>query len=493
MSRKKICLNRIVAALLSIVLMLAMVCIAPAGDAKAAEPGLYITGGMAHVQNIGDSNAQIVKENGIDTLVLGTRGRGLRVERINVNISNTTGLAGTLQYRVHIQNVGWTGWINAGTPAGTYGRSYRLEGIQFRLTEELAKVYDVRYCAHIQNYGDNQGWVYNGALAGTTGESKRLEEIKVQIVKKGQVEVAPSISYRVHRQSYGWESKWAKNGEVSGTTGQSKRLEAISITVNDNVYSGGVTYATHVQNYGWMSAVQDGQLSGTQGESKRLEAIRISLTGDLANVYDVYYRVHAQDVGWMGWAKNGEDAGTSGGSKRLEAIQIVIVPKGNDAPSSYYKGVTAVTNECFKEFKATTQSFPVSDGANNSYNAGFEEEVLRLVNIERTSRGLAALTMPEDLRAVARVRAKETVTLFEHSRPDGRSCFTALDDAGIDYWTCGENIAMGYTTPQSVVNGWMNSDGHRRNILNQNFEELGVGCYKDSKGRYYWAQMFLTR
>ena len=234
----------------------------------------------------------------------------------------------------------------------------------------MAKVYDVRYCAHIQNYGDNQGWVYNGALAGTTGESKRLEEIKVQIVKKGQVEVAPSISYRVHRQSYGWESKWAKNGEVSGTTGQSKRLEAISITVNDNVYSGGVTYATHVQNYGWMSAVQDGQLSGTQGESKRLEAIRISLTGDLANVYDVYYRVHAQDVGWMGWAKNGEDAGTSGGSKRLEAIQIVIVPKGNDAPSSYYKGVTAVTNECFKEFKATTQSFPVSDGANNSYNAG---------------------------------------------------------------------------------------------------------------------------
>ena len=89
MSRKKICLNRIVAALLSIVLMLAMVCIAPAGDAKAAEPGLYITGGMAHVQNIGDSNAQIVKENSIDTLVLGTRGRGLRVERINVNISNT--------------------------------------------------------------------------------------------------------------------------------------------------------------------------------------------------------------------------------------------------------------------------------------------------------------------------------------------------------------------------------------------------------------------
>lgn len=493
MSRKEKGLRRIVAAFLSVVLMLTMVCMAPAGDAKAAETGLYITGGMAHVQTIGDYNANIVKENGIDTLVLGTRGRGLRVERINVNISNTTGLTGTLQYRVHIQNVGWTNWINAGTPAGTYGRSYRLEGIQFRLTEELAQIYDVRYCAHIQNYGDNQGWVYNGALAGTTGESKRLEEIKVQIVKKGQIEVTPSISYRVHRQSYGWESNWAKDGEVSGTTGQSKRLEAISITVNDNVHGGGVKYETHVQGYGWMNAVQDGQLSGTQGESKRLEAIRISLTGNLANAYDVYYRVHAQDVGWMGWAKNGEDAGTSGGSKRLEAIQIALVQKGNAAPASYYKGVTAVTTESFKKFNTTSQSIPVSNGANNSCNASFEEEVLRLVNVERTSRGLKALTMPEDLRTVARVRAKETATLFEHTRPDGRSCFTALDDAGIDYWTCGENIAMGYATPQSVVNGWMNSDGHRRNILNPSFEELGVGCYKNSSGRYCWAQMFLTR
>ena len=70
-----------------------------------------------------------------------------------------------------------------------------------------------------------------------------------------------------------------------------------------------------------------GQLSGTSGQSKRLEAIQIRLTGNNADLYDVYYRVHAQTYGWMGWVKNGEPAGTAGQAKRLEAIQIIIVQK----------------------------------------------------------------------------------------------------------------------------------------------------------------------
>lgn len=494
MNTKKIRLRRIAASLLSFALILVMVCTVTFDDIKAADTsGFYITGGVAHVQKFGDTNGKIVKENGIDTLVLGTRGKGLRLERINVNVKNASGLSGTLQYRVHIQKLGWTGWINAGTPAGSFGLAYRLEGVQFRLTGDLANSYDVRYCAHIQDYGDVQGWLYNGALAGTTGESKRIEEIKLQIVKKGQIETAPTVSYRVHRQTYGWENTWAKNGEVSGTTGEAKRLEGISIIVNDNMYGGGIKYATHVQSYGWMDAVENGQLSGTQGESKRLEAIRISLTGNLANKYDVYYRVHAQSIGWMGWAKNGEDAGTSGGSKRLEAIQIVLVTKGGSAPSSSYKGVTANTTQCYKVYSSSNSNSNIGTTSNSSYNDEYAKEVLRLVNIERTSRGLNALTMPDDLTAVAKLRAKELETLFDHTRPDGRSCFTALDDAGIDYWMCGENIAKGYASPQSVVNGWMNSKGHRENILNPRYKELGVGCYKDNAGRYCWAQMFLTR
>ena len=90
-------------------------------------------------------------------------------------------------------------------------------------------------------------------------------------------------------------------------------------------------------------------------------------------------------------------------------------------------------------------------------------------------RGLSALQTNDSISAAAQVRVKELSALFDHTRPDGTTCFTALDDAGIRYSTAGENIAAGYSTPEQVVNGWMNSEGHRANILNANFTTIGVG------------------
>ena len=78
----------------------------------------------------------------------------------------------------------------------------------------------------------------------------------------------------------------------------------------------------------------DGALSGTEGQSLRLEAIAIELSGNDADLFDVYYQVHAQNVGWMGWACNGQPAGTAGFGYRLEGIRIEIVPKGSAAPGS---------------------------------------------------------------------------------------------------------------------------------------------------------------
>lgn len=94
-----------------------------------------------------------------------------------------------------------------------------------------------------------------------------------------------------------------KNGATAGTTGKSKRVEGIKISLNNTPYSGGITYKTHVQSYGWMDSVSNGAVSGTTGKSKRVEAIQINLTGEMAKHYDVYYRVHAQSYGWLGWAK----------------------------------------------------------------------------------------------------------------------------------------------------------------------------------------------
>lgn len=140
-----------------------------------------------------------------------------------------------------------------------------------------------------------------------------------------------SVIYQTHVENVGWQN-WVNNGAPSGTSGQSKRLEAIRIFLNN--INGGVEYRTHVQDRGWQNWVSDSALSGTSGESKRLEAIQIRLTGEAANLYDIYYRVHAQDTGWMDWAKNGDPSGTAGYSYRLEAIEIKLVEKGRAAPGS---------------------------------------------------------------------------------------------------------------------------------------------------------------
>lgn len=115
-------------------------------------------------------------------------------------------------------------------------------------------------------------------------------------------------------------------------------------------------------------------------------------------------------------------------------------------------------------------------------------EVIRLVNAERAKQGLSPLTTNQTIAGVAQLRANELTTLFDHTRPDGSRCFTALNQAGISYRAAGENIAMGYPTPQAVVEGWMNSPGHRANILNASFTTIGVGYC--SQGRY-WVQMFV--
>ncbi len=132
----------------------------------------------------------------------------------------------------------------------------------------------------------------------------------------------------------------------------------------------------------------------------------------------------------------------------------------------------------------TTQAAAAPDDA--AFRADFENEVVRLVNEERAKQGLSALSVSPELRETARLRSQEIVQTFSHTRPDGSSCFTAFPN-----WsgTKAENIAAGYATPAKVMEGWMNSDGHRRNILTPGLRYIGVGCY-ESGGRLYWTQAF---
>ena len=148
---------------------------------------------------------------------------------------------------------------------------------------------------------------------------------------------------------------------------------------------------------------------------------------------------------------------------------------------------TKVTTTTAKTTTKTTRSTTTTTG-NTVTVAQYESEVLRLVNIERAAQGLAALSAGSSAAMqAAAVRAAEIKTSFSHTRPNGSSCFTALEEAGVPYRAAGENIASGYRTPSAVVEGWMNSDGHLTNILSKNFTHLAVG-YDDNN----WVQLFYT-
>lgn len=112
-------------------------------------------------------------------------------------------------------------------------------------------------------------------------------------------------------------------------------------------------------------------------------------------------------------------------------------------------------------------------------------EVLEETNRERTAAGLAPLVMDRELLEAAMKRAAECSLCFEHTRPDGSSCFFLTDRASR------ENIAAGNRTAESVVAGWMDSPGHRANILSSDTRSIGVGCFRMG-AVYYWVQMFGT-
>lgn len=122
-----------------------------------------------------------------------------------------------------------------------------------------------------------------------------------------------------------------------------------------------------------------------------------------------------------------------------------------------------------------------------------ENEVIRLVNIEREKNGLAPLKANWELSRVARYKSLDMAekNYFSHTSPTYGSPFKMMTDFGLKYYSAGENIAMGQKTPADVMKGWMNSSGHRANILNSTFTEIGVGLAVNKSGQNYWTQMFI--
>lgn len=122
--------------------------------------------------------------------------------------------------------------------------------------------------------------------------------------------------------------------------------------------------------------------------------------------------------------------------------------------------------------------------------AGFEAQVVELTNAERAKYDLAPLKAYNPLMKVARAKSQDMASnnYFSHTSPTYGSPFDQIKAAGITYRAAGENIAQGQRTPEEVVQAWMNSEGHRANILNSSFTHIGIGYVENGN---YWTQQFI--
>lgn len=323
----------------------------------------------AHVQSIGWQGWTK------DGALSGTTGRALRVEALQIQLGNS--LAGSIEYSAHVQNIGWQSWARDGALSGTTGQSLRVEALRIRLTGDVAKSYNVRYRVHVQNIGWT-AWSYNGEVAGTEGKSLRIEAVEVQLVQKQEA----SVMGRAHVQDVGWTSPVRGDVPTLGLTGKSKRLEAFSLSLEGTICPEGdgshIEYCAHVQNVGWQNYVRDGGNAGTTSRGLRIEAVKVKLSGPIEQKYDVWYRAHVQDYGWLAWTKDDGVAGTTGLSKRVEAIQVALRPKDSAAPSANGKWSLASFGPARVTYSAHVQNIGWQNDSTDGQLAGTMGRSLRV-------------------------------------------------------------------------------------------------------------------
>ena len=148
-----------------------------------------------------------------------------------------------------------------------------------------------------------------------------------------------------------------------------------------------------------------------------------------------------------------------------------------DMENKYYEDIS---KEDINEYKDIQSE--------NTYN-DLINEVYEITNNYRSLVGVSSLTLDSSLVEAASIRAKELSNSFSHTRPNGSSCFTVLSELEISYGTAGENIAAGYSSSQSVMEGWRSSSGHYQNIISSKFKKIGIGV-NIINNQYYWVQIF---
>ena len=156
-------------------------------------------------------------------------------------------------------------------------------------------------------------------------------------------------------------------------------------------------------------------------------------------------------------------------NSNLEKEEVTnIEEKISDTDNKEYK---EISKDDINEYDSIT----INNIQNENTYTDLINEVYEITNNYRSLVGVSSLTLDSSLVEAASIRAKELSDSFSHTRPNGSSCFTVLSELGISYGTAGENIAAGYSSSQSVMEGWRSSSGHYQNIISSKFKKIGIG------------------
>lgn len=164
--------------------------------------------------------------------------------------------------------------------------------------------------------------------------------------------------------------------------------------------------------------------------------------------------------------------------------QIIDILSGRQTASTIINIINGNSTDDIPGDVTGTAASVTVDGTENY---GFANDVLALVNQTRAEKGVAPVKLDESLLETAMQRAAELSLYYSHTRPDGSNCFTASSHTATRR---SENIAIGYNTPDKVMNGWINSPGHYANIMDADVTSIGIGCFINSEGTYNWVQFF---
>lgn len=174
--------------------------------------------------------------------------------------------------------------------------------------------------------------------------------------------------------------------------------------------------------------------------------------------------------------------------------EVISIPKGNGEPSAPTtpSGPDIPSAPTAPSVPSTPSTPSAPSDVTPSDITSLESEVIRLVNVEREKAGLPRLSASSELSRIARLKSQDFIdnNYLGHYSPKYGSPFDMMRSFGVSYTAAAENIASGQRTPAEVMNSWMNSSGHRSNILNSTYNQIGVGVARDGSGKLYWTQLF---